>query len=782
MFQRFIYSFPIQLFINSIRKNHLLLICWIVLFAIVTENLGKVLGVPNLFLDPEYIHETGFNSFLVMGICIAGFIMAYNITSYILDSQQFSFLGTLTHPFAKYCLNNSIIPAAFLIVYIIKVIHFQTENEYSSSWMLIEKLGGFLTGFLLMFAAWSIYFRFTNTDIFLLIAANLDKSLKKMPMNRNKALDRLEKARKHEYKVSSYLDLKLKFRKLDARQIMYDKQSILKVFDQNHLNSILTGLILILLTLVLGVFREYPIFQIPAGASVVLFMTIIILFSGSIVYWFRGWSTIITVCLVIALNLLAKTGLFHRHHKAYGLDYEIAPREYSLSSLEEQNNESNYRHDYMQTLKILKKWRAKFPEEQNPPMIFVCTSGGGQRSALWTMRVMQTADSLTGGRFMEHTTLITGASGGLIGAGFFRELKFRQKLGEKLNPYDPLYLQSISNDNLNPVIFTLIANDMFIRNQYFEFAGQKYVKDRGYAFERQLNKNTNFLMNRKLSEYQKPEQEALIPMMIISPTIINDGRKLYISSQHVSYMSSAPPAQGEFLQKKYKGIDFRRFFRKHGADSLHFLSALRMSATFPYVTPNVSLPSYPPIEIMDAGISDNFGISTAVHFLHTFKDWISANTSEVIFISIRDSQKNKPIEKELKNSFFHRIFTPIRSLYRNWANIQDLNNDLKLELAQSWFDGNIRRIELEYVPTTIFKEKDLPPDMHPDAQQKKKEIERASLSWHLTTREKENIKKNIFLPDNQFALEILQQALTPVLAEDIPNMSRVDFARKTTTD
>lgn len=777
MLQRIFYSLPVQLLINSIKKNHLLLFCWIILFAIVTESFGKVVGVPNLFLDPEYNHSTGFNSFLIMGICTGGFIMAYNITGYILDSQHFSFLGTLPRPFVKYSLNNALIPLIFLIVYTVKIIQFQTENEYNTFWLLAEKLGGFYCGFLLMCALWSIYFRFTNTDIFLVLASNLDKSLKKMPMNRNKAMEKLEMARKPEYKVLYFLNLKFKFRKLNARQHMYDKQAILRVFDQNHLNSILTGMILILLTFTLGVFRDFAVFQIPAGASVVLFLTIFILFSGALVYWFRGWSTLITIGLVIAANLIVKSGLFHSHHKAYGLNYQKAPKEYSLQALAAHNNSENYDKDYEQSLQILKNWRAKFPAGKNPPMIFVCTSGGGQRAALWTMRVMQTADSLTKGRFMEHTTLITGASGGLIGAGFFRELKYRQQLQDEINPHDPMYLQQISDDNLNPVIFTLLASDMFVRNQYFEYAGQRYVKDRGYAFEKQLNKNTGNLMDRQLWEYREAEQRADIPLMIISPTIINDGRKLYISSQNISYMNSAPPTQGQFLQQKYKGIDFRRFFGEYGADSLRFMSALRMSATFPYVTPNVSLPSTPAIEIMDAGISDNFGITTAVHFLHTFKDWISANTSEVIFISIRDSEKNKPIKKEQNHSFFNRIFTPIRSLYRNWANIQDLNNDLKLELAQSWFNGKIQRIELEYDPATIFNQDSVREVS--EAQEEKIEFERASLSWHLTTREKKNIRANIHLQENQRALDLLLKTLEHETSPPKKyTLNKYDVARK----
>ena len=61
-------------------------------------------------------------------------------------------------------------------------------------------------------------------------------------------------------------------------------------------------------------------------------------------------------------------------------------------------------------------------------MVFLCASGGGKRAALWTLTALQTADSLTGEHLWKNSILITGASGGLIGASYFRELKLRENI------------------------------------------------------------------------------------------------------------------------------------------------------------------------------------------------------------------------------------------------------------------------------------------------------------------------------------------------------------------
>src|SRR5690606_7296623 len=118
----FFYSFPIQLLLNNLKRNHVLLLCWIILFAMVTGNFGRYLGIPYLFLDPEYLHNVNFTSFAIMGLAIAGLTVAFHITCYITDGHRFSFIGTVSKPFTKFSINNSIIPLAFVITYLCETI------------------------------------------------------------------------------------------------------------------------------------------------------------------------------------------------------------------------------------------------------------------------------------------------------------------------------------------------------------------------------------------------------------------------------------------------------------------------------------------------------------------------------------------------------------------------------------------------------------------------------------------------------------------------------------
>ncbi|NOS91453.1 MAG: hypothetical protein HOP30_06000 [Cyclobacteriaceae bacterium] len=101
LWPKFYYSFPLQLLFNNIRRNIVLMLCWILLFAMMTGNFGKYLGIPYLFLDPEYLNHVSFTSFFWMGLLSAGFAMAFHITCYISDGHRFSFVGTLPRPFGN---------------------------------------------------------------------------------------------------------------------------------------------------------------------------------------------------------------------------------------------------------------------------------------------------------------------------------------------------------------------------------------------------------------------------------------------------------------------------------------------------------------------------------------------------------------------------------------------------------------------------------------------------------------------------------------------------------
>ena len=746
------YSFPVQLLLNNLKRNHVLLLCWIILFAMITGAFGKYLGIPYLFLDPEYLNKVNFTSFFIMGLCTAGFTMAFHITCYINDGHRFTFVGTLSRPFTKFCINNSLIPLIFFVVYIWQIIGFQINNEYTTQWSLFTNLAGLLSGYLIMTSVFFVYFWFTNNDIFKYMVCRIDEKIKlNVKVTRASAMKKLDIARKKQIQVDNYLDHDFRFRKVEENHF-YDRATILQVFDQNHFNLVVIELFIFATVLVLGFFKDAPAFQLPAAASFTIFLTIFVMIAGAFSYWFGNWSATIALILFLFINFLVGKDFFAKQYKAFGLDYSLPRADYSVEALRNLNDSAAIAQDKAGTFAMLENWRKKFPADTKPKMVFLCVSGGGKRAALWTFNALQTADSLTEGRLMENSILITGASGGLIGASYFRELKLRQKMGEPINPYSSFYRGKISTDNLNPLIFSLLANDLFVGFTRFEYAGKSYLKDRAYTFEQQLNQSTDGLMDKPITAYAQAETNAIIPLVVLSPTIVNDGRKLYISSRPVSFLNYELVSFPGYTSPKFSGVDFQRLFEDQGAEDLRFLSALRMCATFPYITPNTMLPSDPALYIMDAGISDNFGLNDAVRFLYAYKEWIEENTSGVVFVSIRDSPKLATIPERKGQTLMDAFTQPISSVYNNFENFQDITSDLLIGYSKSWFNSPVDRIDIEYeagfyVP--VLQKMD----------SIRKNNARASLSWRLTTREKHSLIDNMSSEKNRMAVERLKALL-----------------------
>lgn len=726
------------------------------------------MGVPYLFLDPEYMGQVDVRSMFILGMSFGVFNMSFQITSYILDSNRFSFIGTLKNPFIRFFQNNSLIPALFILIYFYNFFVFQYHNGLEDHFSIILEAASFLFGSLLIKTILLFYFKLSNKDIFMVLASNVEHTLRKNKFNRVNVLKTISVSKKTKYKVDYYYEFPFKLVPVDKHK-MIEKHLLIKVFDQNHINAVLVELFIFVLIILFSQFNDIPALQIPAGASAFIFLSFIIMLTGAFSYWLKGWAITTVAILAIVVNYFTKNGILKLDNEAFGINYHSTRADFSLENLKDLSSDQNYLQDVASTEQILENWKSKFVLEGKPKMIFICSSGGGQRAALWSLRTLQEVDRATQGRLMKNCVLMTGASGGMIGSAYFRELYLRNLNGQIKDYHDEIYADNIGKDVLNPLLATFFVNDIFFRVRNIKINGLDYTKDRGYAFEQQLCRNTNYLMDKTLLAYRQPEQAGIIPMVFLSPTVVNDGRRLYISSQDISYMCTSQLDAKRSTEQRFKGIEFRRMFHKQLADSLRFMSGLRMNATFPYITPNVVLPSYPAMEIMDAGLSDNFGVSDAMRFLYVFRDWIAANTSGVIVVSIRDSQKETPVEKRKGQTITEKFFNPIGSLYNNWDMLQDITNDNLIDYSKGWFKAPLDVVNFEYIPSSKYlgRRKHKTDSLSAD---RKDVLERAALSWHLTLREKESLKMTIYEENNQSSIAKLKTLLT---GEIIPNTQTI---------
>jgi len=701
------------------------------LASTVDSGFLKSFGADALFFVPEYMGKVNALSAAFVGVAMGVFFMSWNITTFILHTKRFKFLAAASKPFLKYCINNAILPLLFLIFYLIKSFHFNFEKELLTLGEELMLIVGFVCG-LVFLLAFSFAF-FFGADRRIL------KSMVPVIANKEHFRSSFDPAANPQQdgfgmKVGYYLSVR--FRLLKTRNVSHYSETFLDtVFKRHHIAAVVSIILAFAFLITGGFFLDVKFFQAPAAVSIIIFFAIMVAFIGAITYFLQSWSLLFTLVLLIALNLLYENEIIDPRNKAYGINYNNKTERpaYTKQSLKQLCLPANIERDKANMLSILQNWKRK-QRSDKPVLVFINVSGGGLRSATFTMNMLQRLDAATGGKLMSQAFLISGASGGMLSATYYRELYLNKSKGARIDLDNPGYISGITQDLLNPVFSSMINRDIFSPAQKFSVGAYSYVKDRGYAFEENLNENAGGMLNKQLSDYAADEKAANIPLMIFNSVITRDGRKMMISTQPLSFMMK-PLAFAQDTAFGPDAVDFGALLAKQNPQNIRLLTALRMNATFPYVLPNVWLPTNPVIDVMDAGIRDNFGQETSLRFIDNFKDWIAANTGGVIIVQLRDRIKDNWQQPLETGSISDILVKPATMLQHNWYKLQDYFQTDQYSYLKDSLNHNLQRLTFMYVPA--------------------KEEKTAALNFHLTAAEKKDVIASFNTDYNQAVLKQL---------------------------
>lgn len=731
--------FPIHLVFSQLKYNLIVLFYWAFLFGIINNKMGIGFGLPCLFLSPEYLGTSNYLSFLLLGFSIGGFIMAFHTYSYILLGPKYPFIATLSRPFFKFSLNNSLIPLVFIVNLCISVYGFQRNQEFVSSIELVGMITSLVVGVFLFITFAFLYFFPTNKDLFKLTGKRSEEFVRKSS-NVNASLhkkqtwydDFLRRNLDRYY----YLGKALRIRR-SRSSMHYDRKVLDQVFSQNHINASFFEVVLILSFFAVGFFRDIEVFQVPASVSIMMLFTIIVMLISAFFSWFKNWTYALLLAIFLFVNYLSKeTSWFQFQSYAFGLSYQSEDEvRYDQGAIQAINyTDSIIQSDYEKYVQTLENWKLN-TRKNKPKLVLLNTSGGGLRSALWTFNVLQTADSISDKSFMKHVQMVTGASGGMIGASYYRELMINEMDSSVVNRLDRKFIDWLAKDLLNRLSFSISTSDIFFRFQKVEINGHYYSKDRGYAFEEELKENLNGAFDKTLGDYIQPEKSGKVPTFIFTPTIINDGRRLLIGAQHHGYLRSNDELDQRIgLLPQLENIEYLKYFRKNNPEDIAFTSVMRMNATFPYIMPMVTLPTDPGMQVMDAGIRDNYGTKTTVRYLIALRKWIEENTSGVVILKIRDAKKTMDGEEYNEVGLIERLFLPFSNMYGNFPRVQDFNQDELLSTA-------IRSLDFP-IEVVTFNLRESYNDQ-------------IALSWHLTKQEKRKIRRAVNSEANSLAMKRL---------------------------
>ena len=279
------------------------------------------------------------------------------------------------------------------------------------------------------------------------------------------------------------------------------------------------------------------------------------------------------------------------------------------------------------------------------------------------------------------------------------------------------------------------------------FRPGRALTDRGQTLDQQWGRlNVTF-------EQLKPEEEAgRRPSLILSPMIAETGQPLLISNLDLTGISGTGAAGASQTLDLFKALP-------EAAKGLTLATAVRMSATFPLITPAVSLPTIPPLHPLDAGYFDDYGMAIALGYLkqRDVVDWVEANTSGIILVQINafpagaippdavDASCADLPRATLDGAILRTlspIASPLAGLFSSRGASMVFRNDQELDtlqqLTRKLRSKTGRPLSFEHV---VFEN-----------------AARASFSWYLPQRDLECMRSQLEAPHNKAALEQLTAA------------------------
>ncbi len=309
----------------------------------------------------------------------------------------------------------------------------------------------------------------------------------------------------------------------------------------------------------------------------------------------------------------------------------------------------------MRDIKALKAWLQRWNDcgVEKPQLVVVCTSGGGIAAAYWTTLCLAELEEKVP-KFPSHLRLVTGSSGGMLGAGLYVASLEAPDQPNQPKPEDRLRdLKGVwkNCDFLTPVVRQMVFRDLpstFCTKElmppYFKKDGD--IQDRGRTLEEQwesicVGTSLKGRLSHSFAELAAGERAGWRPSLVVTPTIVELGRRLLISN--LDFRSSDQGTLCNSIQF-FTLFPDRAGIRRSGAqiarqkvvESLRLSTAIRMNAAFPIITPVLPLPvKSPRIRAADAGYLENYGVELAAAWIERNQEWLVEETGGVTLIEIR---------------------------------------------------------------------------------------------------------------------------------------------------
>ncbi len=335
--------------------------------------------------------------------------------------------------------------------------------------------------------------------------------------------------------------------------------------------------------------------------------------------------------------------------------------------------------------KALESWRAQHGSSR-PVLVVVTADGGGIRAALWTASVLTSLEQRKPS-LPKHVRLMTGASGGMLGATYWAAT-----LTDGGEHFDggalagDGILDRVQTGALSAVTSGLVFRDLWP-------PPLRVGRDRGTELERTWEKCCRRLAD-PIGSLRDGEEAGWRPSVVLSPMVVEDGRRLVISNLDLGALLSHEAATvASPADLSLSGCQALETWPE-AAESLHLSTAVRLQANFPWVLPSTEVPPFrqgePPCRVVDAGYYDETGVDLACAWLRQHFDALKDLTSGVVLLQIRDSSSiGRYVRPQDRRGVLSRgldgLLTPVSALLRARDATTWYRNDASVaELSQRW--------------------------------------------------------------------------------------------------
>jgi hypothetical protein len=452
----------------------------------------------------------------------------------------------------------------------------------------------------------------------------------------------------------------------------------------------------------------------PAAILYVLLLSAVLLWLFSGAAFFLDVLRVPVLTSFLILSLL--TGLIRTDHH-----FHISPHTSVQSLPPEIVIESWARH-----------YRDSKPTRENPRYaIVIATAGGGIRAAAWTAEVLLRLREQCGPEFSSSLLLVSSVSGGSVGAMNVLsayDSSTRDFLKSSTSPDE--IRASARRSTLSAAGWGLVYPD-YLRTMPFIGSLLPETVDRGWALENAWISGWKTPPN--MSDWRAEVARGNMPAIIFNATAAENGKRVIIASIDTNSNSTGAMP----------------FYRDFSGYDIPVSTAARLSATFPYISPEARASTGSDlvrVHIGDGGYYDNSGILGALEWLREAKPALDKGQYKVLFLTIEAAES--PPKTTQSWSWQKQIIGPIKTLLSVRTSSQQDRDSQELQLEQevfgrAWTEKPIRFVYSVPANSVIDDETLLAKSLQPD--------ESSPLSWHLNKVQIERITKAWNTPENQEA-------------------------------